>query len=109
MKQNLRRQKLRKGTMNIGIWNVQGISNKMDEVISSLEQQVGIAFPSETKRKVQGNENRNYYEHFWSGVNKGKKAKAEISILKLEINLFTSGHSTVGGEEEDRNNYGGTK
>ena len=40
MKQNLRRQKLRKMTMNIGASNVQGISNKMDDVISSLEQQL---------------------------------------------------------------------
>ena len=28
MKQNLRRQKLRKRTMNIGAWNVQGIFSK---------------------------------------------------------------------------------
>ena len=33
MKQILRRQKLRKRKMNIGTWNVQGIFNKMDDVI----------------------------------------------------------------------------
>ena len=66
--------------MNIGTWNVQGIFNKMDDVISSLaQQQVDIAFLSETKRKGQGNENRNNYVHFWSGVNKGKRAKAGVS------------------------------
>ena len=54
----------------------------MDDVISSLaQQQVDIAFLSETKRKGQGNENRNNYVHFWSGVNKGKRAKAGVSIL----------------------------
>ena len=49
----------------------------MDELISSLEQQqVDIAFLSETKR----NESSNNYVHFWSGVNKGKRAKAGVSI-----------------------------
>ena len=67
--------------MNIGTWNVQGIFNKMDDVISSLAQQVDIAFLSETNRKGQENENRNNYVHFWSGVNKGKRAKAGVSIL----------------------------
>ena len=48
MKENLRRQKLRKRTMNIGAWNVQGIFNKIDLVISSLaQQQVDIAFLSD--------------------------------------------------------------
>ena len=40
----------------------------MDNVISCLAQQVGIAFLSETKRKGQVNENRNNYVYFWSGV-----------------------------------------
>ena len=54
----------------------------MDDVISSLaQQQVDIAFHSETKRNGQGNENRNNYVHFWSGVNKGKRTKAGVSIL----------------------------
>ena len=67
--------------MNIGAWNVQGIFNKMDDVISSLEQQVDIAFLSETKIKGQRNENRNNYVHLCPGVNKGKRAKTGVSIL----------------------------
>ena len=63
--------------MNIGAWNDQGFFN----VISSLEQQVDIAFLSETKRKDQGNKDINNYVHFLSGVNRGKRAKAWISIL----------------------------
>ena len=75
--------------MNIGTWIVQGIFNKMDDVISSLAQeQVDIACLSETKRKGQGNENRNNYVHFWSGVI--KNILLLLSLLYHTLPAITS-------------------
>lgn len=67
--------------MNFGCWNVQGISTKNQEVFKTLADfNIDIAVLSETKKKGNGNEFRDNYIHFYSGVDKDKRARAGISI-----------------------------
>jgi exonuclease III len=55
--------------LNLATWNVQGLRTKRNEVFEQLEHMnIDIGVLSETKKKVQGNEN---YINFYSGLNKG--------------------------------------
>lgn len=68
--------------MNIGTWNVQGLSPKLHEVISEINQaNADIVVLTETKKKGQGSENLGKYDHFYSGVAKEKRAQQGVSIL----------------------------
>lgn len=68
--------------MNIGTWNVQGLSPKLHEVISEVNQaNADIVVLTETKKKSQGSENLGKYDHFYSGVAKEKRAQQGVSIL----------------------------
>lgn len=83
-----KRHGLRKGLMNIGAWNIQGIRNKQQEVFKEMnDRMVDIAILSETKKKGAGCERSKYYTHYFSGVDKSERAKCGISIIirrKLE-------------------------
>jgi len=73
--------------MIFGTWNVQGASRKMSEITLELKQQnVDIAVITETKKKGKGSENLGYYDHFYSGVDKDKRAQQGVSIL-IQRNL----------------------
>lgn len=68
--------------MNIGTWNVQGLSQKLNDVISeSKNANMDIVVLTETKKKGVGSENLGQYDHFFSGVPKDKRAQQGVSIL----------------------------
>jgi exonuclease III len=68
--------------LNIGCWNVQGLSNKTDTIPLEVEKyNLDIIALSETKKKGCGEEVLGYYLHLWSGVEKGSRARAGVSIL----------------------------
>lgn len=78
---NLRRTKQRKRTWNIGTWNVRGINTKEQEVFSQLEKmRMDICALTETKKKGRGSERKGDYLHFYSGVEKDKRAKHGVSV-----------------------------
>lgn len=80
-KSNLR-QRLRKRTMNIGTWNIQGLGTKQREVISEIEKlNLDIIILTETKKKGTGEEVLNEYLHVWSGVPKDFRARSGVSFL----------------------------
>ncbi|XP_049778037.1 uncharacterized protein LOC126175324 [Schistocerca cancellata] len=79
---NRRRKRLRKRTVLIGVWNIQGLQNKVGEVIKEMEaRNQDIIILSETKKKGRGIERIGSYTHFYSGVPKNQRAKRGISIL----------------------------
>lgn len=68
--------------MNFACWNIQGISTKYSEVLRTIDQyQLDIVVLSETKKKGNGNEVNQNYLHFYSGVDKDKRARAGVSIM----------------------------
>lgn len=72
----------RKWTVNLGIWNVQGIRNKHQEVLSEItKNKVGSDILSETNKKGNGCEDLKDFTHYYSWVEKSKRARAGISIL----------------------------
>jgi len=78
---NRRRHKQNKRLTNIGCWNIQGLNTKEEEVFKELHRyNINIAVLSETKKKGQGNNYKNEYLYFWSGVEKSKRAKAGVAI-----------------------------
>jgi hypothetical protein len=73
---------LRKRILNFGTWNTQSLSRKLMEVTSELKnQEIDVAVITETKKKGEGSENLGYYDHFYSGVTKDKRAQQGISIF----------------------------
>ena len=79
---NLRRHKLRKRTIRLGLLNVQGIRNKTGEIIKGLEElKQDITILNETKKKGNVVETLRLYLHFYSGVSKEKGTKRRVSIL----------------------------
>jgi hypothetical protein len=83
---NLRRHKLRKRTIRLGMLNVQGIRNKVGEVIKGLEElKQDITILTETKEKGNGFEILGPYLHFYSGILKEKRAKRGVYILVKKI------------------------
>ena len=71
-----------KRTLIFGTWNVQGISNKLTEVVSEIEKnQIDIAVVTETKKKGHGSENLGCYDMFYSGVSKDQRAQQGVAIL----------------------------
>ena len=65
----------------MGTWNIQGISTKKDQVLDQLERcRMDIVALTETKKKGTGNEQQRNYLHFYSGVEKSKRANAGVSI-----------------------------
>ncbi|XP_049957800.1 uncharacterized protein LOC126474376 [Schistocerca serialis cubense] len=76
------RKRLRKRTVLIGVWNIQGLQNKVGEVIKEMEaRNQDIIILPETKKKGRGIERIGSYTHFYSGVPKNQRAKRVISIL----------------------------
>ena len=68
---NLRRHKLRNRTIRLGTLNVQGIRNKIGEIIKGLEElKLDITILTETKKKGNGVEILGTYLHFYSGISK---------------------------------------
>ncbi|XP_044757727.1 craniofacial development protein 2-like [Coccinella septempunctata] len=54
----------------------------MNEVIAEIKTlKLDIAVITETKKKGQGSESMGYYDHFYSGVPKDRRAQQGISIL----------------------------
>lgn len=79
---NSKRKQQRKWTMNLGIWNIQGIRNKQKEVIMEfIQRHIDIAILTETKKKGNGIENTNDFTHLYTGVEKHERARAGVSIL----------------------------
>lgn len=79
---NKKRKQQRKWTLNFGIWNIRGIINKQQEIISEfIDRKIDIAVLSETKKKGNGIENIKEYIHIYTGVDKNERAQAGISIL----------------------------
>lgn len=77
--------------MNIGCWNIQGLSTKEKPVFKELHAyRIDIAVLSETKKKGQGNSYTDEYIYFWSGVSKDKRAKADVIVAinkKIETKI----------------------
>lgn len=68
--------------MVFGTWNVQGISNKLTEVVSEVKKyNVDVAVLTETKKKGTGSENLGCYDLFYSGVSKDQRAQQGVAIL----------------------------
>ena len=68
--------------MIIGTWNVQGISNKLGEVMREINHfKQDIIVLTETKKKGSGIEIQNAYLHLYSGIAKDKRAKRGVSVL----------------------------
>jgi len=79
---NKRRLGKRKRTMNFGTWNIKGLRTKQKEVIDEVKRfQMDIVALTETKKKGKGSELIDEYIHLYSGVNKGSRAKAGVSLL----------------------------
>lgn len=80
--QQRRRNTLRKRITTFGTWNVQGLSNKLNEVIHELSRfKIDVAAITETKRKGQGSENLGKYDLFFSGVSKECRAQQGVSLM----------------------------
>jgi exonuclease III len=68
--------------MKLGTWNVQGCRNKMEEILSEInELKMDVVVLTETKKKRTGSETLENYIHLFSGVNKYKRAKRGVSVL----------------------------
>ena len=68
--------------MVFGTWNVQGISNKLTEVVSEVNKyNVDVAVLTETKKKGTGSESLGCYDLFYSGVSKDQRAQQGVAIL----------------------------
>lgn len=68
--------------MNFSTWNVQGWTNKINEVVYELHKSdITLAVITETKKKGKGSENLGHFDHFYSGVPKDKRAQQGVSIL----------------------------
>ena len=68
--------------MKVGCWNIQGLNTKTHTVPIEVEKcKLDIVVLSETKKKGSGDEILDKYLHFWSGVDKGVRAQAGVSIL----------------------------
>ena len=68
--------------MNFGCWNIQGLRTKDTEVFQEIQKQkMDIVVLTETKKKGHGNERKGEYLHFYSGVDKERRARAGVSIL----------------------------
>jgi exonuclease III len=79
---NSKRLQQRKRSMIIGTWNVCSIRNTISEVTKELrEMKVDIAAITENKNKGVGNSIIGEYLHFWSGVDKSKRAKSGVSLF----------------------------
>jgi len=79
---NLRRHKLLKRTIRLGMLNVQGMRNKTGEIIKGLEElKQDITILTETKIKGNAVQILGLYLRFCSGVPKEKRAKIGISVL----------------------------
>jgi exonuclease III len=63
--------------MNFGCWNVQGLTNKIQETPFELKTSI-LMWPYYLKPTGRGKED---FIDFWSGINKGKRAKAGVSIV----------------------------
>lgn len=77
------RLKQRKLTMIYGTWNVQGLSNKLQEAMEAVKSVRGnIVCLTEIKRKGKGcTIMLAGYVLAWSGVDKSERAKAGVAIL----------------------------
>jgi len=68
--------------MNYGMWNVQGIRGKMEEITSELGKlKMDVIGLTETKRKGIGTEIVRGYVHLYSGISKDRRAERGVSIL----------------------------
>ncbi|XP_050506239.1 craniofacial development protein 2-like [Diabrotica virgifera virgifera] len=68
--------------MNIGTWNLQSISGKMEEITEEIKKlDMDIVVLTETKKKGIGIEKVNNYVHIFSGVSKHERAKRGVSVL----------------------------
>jgi len=77
-----RRHSLRKRTINIGTWNVQGFGRKINEVFFEVKRlKMDVMVITETKKKGQGSENLGEYDCFYSGVSKDKRAQQGVAVL----------------------------
>lgn len=78
---NKRRRTLRKRTMRLATWNIQGLRTKQLEVFQELKQyKIDICVFTETKKKGRGSEEIEEYMHFYSGVEKSMRARRGVSI-----------------------------
>lgn len=76
------RKRLKRWTLRIGTWNVQGIRTKQEEIIEEVgKMNLDIVVFSETKKKGYGEETIQKFSHFWSGVPKDQWARSGVSIL----------------------------
>jgi exonuclease III len=68
--------------MIIGTRNVRSIRNQISEVTKELlEMKVDVAAITESKKKGAGNSIIGEYLHFWSRVDKSKRAKSGVSLF----------------------------
>ncbi|KAF2884782.1 hypothetical protein ILUMI_21389 [Ignelater luminosus] len=81
-----RRTQQRKWTLRYGVWNIQGIRNKQQELLNRKIDITSIL--SETKKMGKESENTKDFMHFYSGVNKDPRAQAEQKLI--EENRSTS-------------------
>ena len=69
--------------MNYGMWNVQGIRGKMEEITSELGKlKMDVIGLTETKRKGIGTEIVRGYVHLYSGISKDRRAERSLQFYK---------------------------
>lgn len=83
--------------MIFGTWNVQGLTNKIPDIITAQKKSnVNLMVLTETKKKGNGREIMDEYIHIWSGVNKAERAKAGVSILiRKTVEKFIKNYTFV--------------
>ena len=68
--------------MTIATWNVQGINQKITEVITEMKnRKIDILVVTETKKKMKGSEIKDGYVYIYSGVDQNRRAAAGVGIL----------------------------
>ncbi|XP_030765286.1 craniofacial development protein 2-like [Sitophilus oryzae] len=83
--------------MRIGTWNVNSFVNKTSEVTSEMARfNLDIVVLSETKKKGRGSEHLDNFLHFWSGIDKAKRAQAGVSVLiAKKLSKFYKNYNAV--------------
>lgn len=68
--------------LNIGTWNVRGLTHKLPELERELTQMnIDIAALTETKKKLKGSQELDKYIMIYNGVEQNNRAAARVALL----------------------------
>jgi hypothetical protein len=75
-----------KRTMHFGCWTLQEFTKKVQEIPFELKKlNIDVTILSEINKNGKWDEYLEDFIHFWSGVNKGKRAHTGVSIVIKKI------------------------